>query len=96
MTEETWRQLIEKRDAFSLFDEVYLFGSILYSDLPKDVDVLLIYEDWKLPQISRARKSCSEVLSTLFNNLPIDFTTLSYSELTETNFLEKVTHRRLK
>ena len=96
MTEDIWQQINKNIDKFDFFDEVYLFGSILYSDLPNDVDVLLIYEDWKLPQIHRGKKEVAKVLSKPFNDLPLDFTTLSYTELAETNFLEKVMYRRLK
>lgn len=96
MTKDLLRRVSEKIETFDFFDEVYLFGSILCSDIPNDVDVLLVYEDWKLPQIHREKKEVAKVLSNLFDDLPLDFTTLSYSELEETNFLEKVMYRRLK
>lgn len=88
--------LRDQGDLLDPFVQVYLFGSGLVSETPTDVDILLVYER---ANIRRVRTASSKIRKTLFSalsGLDVDFTTLSESELTETQFLDKVAYRLIK
>ncbi|AKN31870.1 DNA polymerase III subunit beta [Clostridium carboxidivorans P7] len=77
--------------------EIYVFGSVLRSLQPNDLDILVIYDSKVYPKanIYDACKRISEVLYEAFN-LPIDLTVLSYSENDAMNFIKEVKARELK
>ena len=72
------------------FHSVFHFGSSLYSDLPGDVDLLLIYSDcYQISYIVEQRNKLLTALVDEFEGLIIDLVTLSDEELAMTGFLQK-------
>ena len=82
-------KIIKKKNVFSFFREAYLFGSILWSNSPNDVDILLIYDIFS-DQIFIEEQKIRLTLGELLPACPIDFTTLSTKEMAETQFLNKI------
>ena len=78
-----------KISLFKNFENVYLFGSVLYEDkAPNDIDILLVYSQYSSDLIKNLN-SINSILSKIFD-IPVDLTVLSNEELEETNFLEKL------
>lgn len=79
---------------FEKFEGAYLFGSILYSATPHDVDFLLIYT------IHPKKTEVENLYEYLYNllELPIDITFLSVQEEMEIEFVKKLnnTYIRIK
>ncbi len=88
--------LNDQGQVFEFFDQVFLFGSSLWTDTPNDIDILLIYEAATAERVNIEKDKVEEVLAEMFQDCTIDFTTLSKSELQETNFLTYVVHQRIK
>lgn len=88
--------LISQREAFSFFEEAFLFGSALYNATPNDIDIVLVYEDAKLPQVQYQLSVLADLLTPRLGGYGLDFTALSASELLSTDFLNKVQHKRIK
>lgn len=77
---------------------IYLFGSFVYSETPRDIDLLIIYDD--LNDINNTllvlKTLKEEIYKKNWNTfgLPTHFTTLSqnelssYSNLTASNFIK--------
>ena len=81
--------LLNYINQFRLFDNVYLFGSILQdSEYQNDVDILLIYSS-KYDEIFYSIESLRNNLERLLK-LPIDFTILSVEEEKELLFLKRL------
>lgn len=81
---------------FDFFDQVFLFGSCLYSSTPNDIDILLVYGTADPKQVNFEKSKIEQVLRHKFIDYALDFTTLSKSELQQTGFLMKVSHRKIK
>ena len=82
---------------FDLFDEVYLFGSVLNGlKIPNDVDVLLIYSAYSELIIEEAKRI--KYYFEYLIGIPVDLTVLSVEEEKETQFLKRISLRyfRLK
>lgn len=78
-----------KMSLFKNFENVYLFGSVLYEDkAPNDIDILLVYSQYSSDLI-RNLNNINSILSKMFA-ITIDLTVLSLEELKETNFLKKL------
>lgn len=80
---------------FDLFENVYLFGSILdITKFPNDIDILLIYHKYS----SEIVTNLSSIRSTLERiiGMPIDLTALSIEEEIDTEFLKKINSLYLK
>ena len=75
---------------FSFFDEVYIFGSAISKDDPNDVDVLLVYDEQRLENLRIAKVRLATSLGQLLPSSAFHFTTLSNTELVQTNFLDRV------
>ncbi|WP_278599773.1 nucleotidyltransferase domain-containing protein [Clostridium tertium] len=77
--------------------EFYVFGSILSSPQPNDLDILVIYDSKVYPKanIYNACKSISEILYKTFN-LQVDLTVLSCSENDRIDFIKEVKAIKLK
>lgn len=80
---------------FSLFENVYLFGSILDdSKFSNDIDLLLVYSSYSnriLDDLNRI----SSVLETMYR-LPVDFTVLSIEEEKDIEFLKRIYPKYIK
>ena len=85
-----------RNDAFGFFDQVFLFGSSLFSDEPHDIDIILVYEACSPERVNFEKGKVEQVLTYKFADYTLDFTTLSISELNQTDFLMKVPHRKIK
>lgn len=73
---------------FNLFNNVYLFGSILNpKNHSHDIDILLIYSTYS----DRLIENINRIYYTLNNisKLPVDITALSITEENEIDFLKK-------
>ena len=80
---------------FDLFDEVYLFGSVLDgTKTPNDVDVLLIYSKYSDVMIEETQK-ISHLLERLIG-LAVDLTVLSTEEERDTQFLGRISQQCMK
>ncbi len=88
--------LLDSQDCFGFFDQVFLFGSALYTDTPDDIDILLVYTTMNLGQVNIEKARVARALACKFPDYAMDFTTLSKSELQESNFLMKVRHRKIR
>ena len=88
--------LNDKGQVFGFFDQVFLFGSSLWTDTPNDTDILLIYEAATPERVNIEKDKVEELLAKILPDCTIDFTTLSKSELQQTNFLTHVVHQRIK
>lgn len=86
------RNIIEKNHIFSFFAQTYLFGSILTSEIPNDVDILLVYWEFSEKIFMEKQKIRLFINQLLAVDIPIDFTTLSNKELLETKFLIRISH----
>ena len=86
----------DQGQVFKFFDEVFLFGSSLWTDTPNDIDILLVYEAVAPERVNIEKDKVEELLAKMFPDYLIDFTTLSKSELQQTNFLTHVVHQRIK
>lgn len=85
----------ENIDLFNLFNNVYLFGSILNSKkISHDIDILLIYSVYSEQLI----KNVNCIYNTLnkISKLPVDLTVLSIFEEKEFKFLKKQNLNYLK
>ena len=92
-----FRTLVDDADSiFGLFICVYLFGSALYDDNPNDVDILLIYDKKNIHLVGPEKKRLVNILSARLRGLPINFTTLTVSELAQVGFLDRITYRCIK
>lgn len=80
---------------FELFNNVFLFGSVLYSGKNHhDIDILLIYSVYS----EQLLKNVNCIYNTLNNTskLPVDLTVLSVVEEKELQFLKKQNLNYLK
>ena len=80
---------------FSLFENVYLFGSILDdSKFSNDIDLLLIFSCYS-NRILDDLNQISSVLETMYR-LPVDFTVLSIEEEKDIEFLRRIYPKYIK
>ena len=80
---------------FDLFDAVYLFGTVLDgTQVPNDVDVLLIYSAYSDVIIEEAKRILYYLECLI--GIPVDLTILSVEEEKETQFLNRISLRYLK
>lgn len=80
---------------FSLFENVYLLGSILDdSKFSNDIDLLLIYSSYS-NRILDDLNQISSVLETMYR-LPVDFTVLSIEEEKDIEFLRRIYPKYIK
>ena len=88
--------ILENRNIFDFFTKVYIFGSSINNKHPNDIDLLLIYKDYK--DILQNKKNHISLFLEKLLKLPIDITMLSEKELEETRFLEKLApaYKKLK
>lgn len=78
----------QNMNLFNLFNNVYLFGSILNQNkIPNDIDILLIYSAYSEQLIEDINYICNTL--NQISILPIDLTVLSLEEEKELNFLKK-------
>jgi hypothetical protein len=69
--------------------ELWLFGSVLHSDNPQDIDLVLIYDKKVIPVDGalELRKHVRRICERTFN-IGIDVTLLNVSEANETGFIK--------
>lgn len=79
------------------YTEIYVFGSVLKSLQPNDLDILIIYDSKAYPKanIYNSCKSIREVLYEIIN-LPVDLTVLSYYENYSMNFVKEINAIKLE
>lgn len=83
------RFIVEHMELFGCFEHVYLFGSILNErNQYNDIDLLVIYEQYS--DVIPSEIDCITATLEEMTGVPIDLTALSYEELRETEFLEKI------
>lgn len=72
--------------------EVYVFGSILHSENPKDLDLLIIYDpDIYEPSTAyKAHQSLTDCLENLLT-ISVHATVLTHSEYSQSRFKEMIT-----
>lgn len=78
-----------KTDLFMNFEEVYIFGSVVSGKrIPNDIDMLLIYDDYKKDMLNEIEIICLQVEEKI--NIQVDLTVLSKAEIDETYFLSRL------
>lgn len=85
----------DNSDLFSFFKSVYLFGSVLNSNIiPNDLDILLVYEG----DAMRVLDGVSDIRMILEKEigLYVDLTVLSSEEVIETDFLRRINYLKVK
>ena len=80
----------------AFFDEIYVFGSALWSQSPNDIDILLVYDDAKFCEVEAERAQLEAELRDKIGDIDFHFTTLSRTELQYTDFLSLVRYKKLK
>ena len=88
--------LDSQEDGFGFFEQVFLFGSSLCVEVSNDIDILLVYESTSLEEVNLEKSRVEQGLADKFSDSILDITTLSKSELRQTDFLAKVSHRKIK
>ena len=70
---------------------MFAFGSVLTSDTPHDVDLLLIFDAMQITinEAIELRKRLRDAIQTKID-LPADITLLSVKEAGQTQFLQKI------
>ncbi len=79
----------ENVDLFKLFNQAYLFGSVLDANkVPNDIDILLIYSEYS----TIIEEEIKRILFSLENmfGASIDLIVLSVDEERDTQFLERI------
>lgn len=80
----------------SAINRLFLFGSALLCDRPGDIDLVAIYSDGASSAVlNDDRTRIDEALRKNQWDPPLDFTSLSESELSQTRFLDNVPHREI-
>lgn len=80
---------------FELFDQAYLFGSVLVANkVPNDIDVLLIYIEYSTT-IEEKTKHISRSLEKMFG-VSVDLIVLSIDEERDTQFLNRISPHYLR
>lgn len=77
--------------------DVYQFGSSLYSEIPNDIDVLIVYDDKSRNEILKLicfRKDLKFRLEELLG-LPGDIILLSSSEEAQLCYLEQIDYKKI-
>lgn len=72
----------------TFFDDVYIFGSALWSQSPNDIDILLVYDDSKLLKVETEKARLEAELRNKIGDVDFHFTTLSRAEMQHTEFLK--------
>lgn len=96
ISNELQRFVANSGNLFALFDQVYLFGSVLIEKSnPNDIDMLLVYLD-DTEKILTCLYDIREQVNDKFKHR-LDLTVLSQRELEETQFLRRIQHfKRIK
>ncbi len=88
-------KLKDNIEIFGQFTEVYLFGSALnFRMKPNDVDILLIYDKISNELIQSINKILIKIEK--ITGIQAHITAMSYSELNETKFLNKLNAKYVK
>ena len=82
--------------SFTFFEEIYVFGSALWSDSPNDIDILLVYDGTRLQEVETERSRLEAEMRSVIGDVDFHFTTLSRTEMQQTGFLELVRYEKLK
>lgn len=91
------KKILQKENSIlNFWEEVYIFGSILTSIQPNDIDILLVYKSENLPQTAIEIEKLRNILSDKLGILDLDFLVLSDLELEQTQFLNKVHYEKIK
>ena len=85
---------IENREHFQIF----LFGSIVYSENPNDVDIAIIYDSEYIEIMDAIiyRKEVVKKMSDQVMPLPVDAILLSIREEKEIGFLSSAKHMKIQ
>lgn len=89
------KKIKEKTVPHSNFD-IYLFGSVLKSDVPNDIDLLIIYD--KQHNINEMLEFKRLLMKTFkdFDSRKLHITMATINEIYETNFLRKITYKQIE
>ena len=80
----------ERNNAFQFWRNIYVFGSILTSYQPNDVDILLVYRVGTLEQCKVEKEKLRSILLKKFNEITVDLVLMSSSEVRQSQFLNKI------
>lgn len=85
----------QNMNLFNLFNNVYLFGSLLNPNkIPNDIDILLIYSVYSEQLLENVNQICNTLNKV--SKFPLDLTVLSIAEEKELEFLKKQNLNYLK
>ena len=63
-----------RTDTFDYFEQVFVFGSSLWSENPNDIDILLVYEAANLDQVNLEKARLAEAIGCKVPDFAFDFT----------------------
>jgi len=90
--DEIATRLLGDADAsLECFTRICLFGSVLSSEVPQDLDILLVYRDDDIRRAALHKARLYRYWSSVVA-LPLHIMMLSERELRETRFLKEVSH----
>ena len=89
------KKIKEKTVPHSNFD-IYLFGSVLVSKFPNDIDLLIIYEDKQSARTMLEIKGLLKRNFKDFDSKKLHISLATKNELVETNFLDKITYKKIE
>ena len=92
---ELQQQLPSILAPLNTFRAAYLFGSVLDSDKPRDVDLLLIYSQTDDPPATRTTYRLYRQLAECFDGRDPHITMMTAAELDDSGFLGEVKHIRV-
>lgn len=77
--------------------KIYQFGSSLSSDIPNDLDILIIYKLLNLDGIKEVINFKNDIKLKMETALfiPVDIILLSESEALQLHYLDKITYQRI-
>lgn len=93
--QKTVKKIKKKTVPHSNFD-IYLFGSVLNSEFPNDIDLLIVYEKQHITTEMLEFKSHLMMTFKDFDSRKLHISMATLNEIYETNFLKKITYTKIE
>jgi predicted nucleotidyltransferase len=70
--------------------EFYIFGSLLYTNAPRDIDILIVYDPYgiSLGEVIKLKHTLGQIIGQKTRR-DVDICMLSYSEACQSQFISK-------
>jgi predicted nucleotidyltransferase len=90
------KKLTSNKKLFYIFDNVYIFGSILYKNNPNDLDLLVVYNNNIKQKIVSYYKEKIITYLNKYIDLDIHCIAMSVREILESQLLNKIDFFKIK